>query len=347
MAPLSLLVTPPTLIHISLAYISPESRYFDRIIHLHSQRTLRVSVPSRTNIHSLPAELLLLIRASLQLQLADTFQARTARALQAYERSMRDLLCAHCRAYNEEVFGGSVWQWEGFSGGCSCDQIGKERDRRQKPPQSSIPNEFMDPQHWIEAYLSGRYRHFSARPDTSAVGVWDLVQEVLQTLGCEIVEPNSSLQSSSIHQSQTTLLALLSHWGHFPTWICRPKFLMVAPLPSNKSFSGSEAIRTGLVLSHLRRELGLDNHLRGDVEREDRANPLIAVTSSLEPTSFSPERRGDRKKLNSYFLFPCFMCPSALFLLFVQSMTECISMPLAFLVTVVCFYSRPGTLRLL
>jgi hypothetical protein len=353
-----ILVTPSTLMHASLAYWSPESMYFDSLISRHSMCTLRVRSISRTTILSIPPELLLLIRSHLHIAITTQLTSRTAHALRDYEVSLRELLCPDCCFYNDDVFGSNVWNWEGFSGPCSCDFIGKDRSRDSVVVQKDLspqpfPKQFIDRQHWVETYLTREYSHLvSSSPSplssskfSPSVGVWSVVDEVLREFGCMVVR--DSLPSHSLTRSQG-MFVLLRNLGRSSPWLYRPTHQAVVPLPFTGRAKEMDRCSREIILNRVRRELCLDHELEFEgagcdsgQEESDAVHHSRPAVHAFGDPSF------EGKSTKSYPTARIPLCACTLLLPFVQAVSACITMPLAFVVTVVCFYCKPGALRLL
>lgn len=102
----------------ALAELSPEMQTFDDI--------LDRGCPSSPSTHTLPTEIMLLVREELQLSLIAQAVDLSARALDAYDASVRHSLCGDCLTYNQDVFGDDIWRWQ-WSGPCAC-----RADRRRR-----------------------------------------------------------------------------------------------------------------------------------------------------------------------------------------------------------------------
>ena len=190
----AILTSRSTLMHASLAHISQELQTMDFIIRSASSA-------------SLPPEILIIIRSWLFPIITTQLLAQSASALLAYEKSLRNLLCPDCVAYNFDIYGPDIWQWEQFSGACACLEI--VEPGRQGPTQSHSkhtkqpnlgsmlnPKQFYDSFQWLEHHLSNettlrtiKYRGYrrSAPPDSvSLTNIWDIVDDVLREFNCEI-----------------------------------------------------------------------------------------------------------------------------------------------------------------
>ena len=154
---------------------------------------------------SLPTEILIIIRNWLSPIITAQLLAQSATALLAYERSLRNLLCPDCVAYNLDIYGPDIWHWEQFSGACACLEIvepgrqghDQSHSKHTKPNLSMLnPKQFYDSLQWLEHHLSNetalrtiknRGYHHSASPDSvSMTNIWDVVNDVLREFNCEI-----------------------------------------------------------------------------------------------------------------------------------------------------------------
>ena len=190
----AILTSRSTLMHASLAHISQELQTMDFIIQ------------SASNA-SLPTEILILIRSWLFPIITAQLLVQSATALLAYEKSLRNLLCPDCVAYNLDIYGPDIWHWEQFSGACACLEIvepGRQGHARHISKPTKLepnlgmlnPKQFYDSLQWLEHHLSNetalrpiKYRgyHRSASPDSvSLMNIWDIVNDVLREFNCEI-----------------------------------------------------------------------------------------------------------------------------------------------------------------
>ncbi|KAH9486334.1 hypothetical protein JR316_0000398 [Psilocybe cubensis] len=203
------------LMHASLAYLTDEIRTIDDIIHY----------PSSTGKPCLPNEILLMIRGWLFPSMTAQFMRQSVSALEAYEYSLCEMLCSDCLAYNVDIYGPDIWNWEQFS--CACTPAGNEdphghrraringtykqerHDCEQTINWKTIPDSilldekhFADPEDWLESYLSkeagrmisriGRRGRQHLLPGFSeycrrspSVNIWEVVGFVLRELDCE------------------------------------------------------------------------------------------------------------------------------------------------------------------
>jgi hypothetical protein len=182
----AILTSRSTLMHASLAHISQELQTMDFIIQ------------SASNA-SLPTEILIIIRSWLFPIITAQLLAQSATALLAYEKSLRNLLCPDCVAYNLDIYGPDIWHWEQFSGACACLEIVEPGRQKHAQIHTSKPNlgmlnpkQFYDSLQWLEHHLSNetalhtiKYRHSS--PDSvSLTNIWDIVNDVLREFNCEV-----------------------------------------------------------------------------------------------------------------------------------------------------------------
>ena len=319
--------------HATVAYLSPELQTFDAVVRLHSQHRLHIDSPSHTTLLSIPPELLLLIRAQLMPLITTHLCELSMAALSQYESSLRNLLCTECRSYNDDIFGSDVWQWENFSGPCACHEIGGKGSRKQaashstKCPPRPDPNQFTDPRHWLESYLSCRLSN-SPLPSTR---IWKAVSDVLLDFGCAIETGNDTSRSSA---EQEGGLVSLVNGRRPPAWIYRPRFLSVIPAMTRECGD----IRAQAVnLSRARRALGLDYEYPED---------LKSKLAACEKGVFRHTSRSMTDRRLVTFKLPF---PHSTATIVVRPISVCLAFPLAtttFLLTIMCYYARPGAVRL-
>ncbi|KAF9074992.1 hypothetical protein BDP27DRAFT_1316309 [Rhodocollybia butyracea] len=197
----ALVIPGSTLMHASLAYLSPELRTMDSII------------SSSHTSPRIPLELLLLIRSYLLVHATDHLIFRSSAALQRYEKSLRYLLCSECTAYNEHVYGSDIWEWQQFSGACACFASSISSSIFLQGMNSSFPNfsplnpkKFTNRHHWLEFYLSMKAVRFTRRSGSQPKIIWELVSRVLDDFGCQ-----------SVHTEERQLdSVLVVPYKHFP-----------------------------------------------------------------------------------------------------------------------------------
>ncbi|KAJ6601348.1 hypothetical protein DFH09DRAFT_560867 [Mycena vulgaris] len=322
---MSLMTTRSTLMHAALARVSPELREFDVL----AFGALRLRTRSRPRLlSSMPTEILLLIRSQLLPILITHFIATSAAVLQTYEASLRHLICPQCTFYNEYVYGPDVWTWH-LSGPCSCAPHPAHTHR-----PGLNPTQFRDRHHWLEAYLSRQSLHFRglSPQSSSPAAIWDVVTDVLRSeFGCEAVRKNPSRRGGG--------MALLSRWDR--------QSILVVPLhsthaPYQKSATGEYCNWTTRALfRRLERDLGLS---------WDYTEPRHTFHGLTPPQSFCPTF-----EIPASTQTPCGDVPiiAAVLLQFLEAITTpfsaIFSVLLSFVAlffTVLCYYSRPGALRL-
>ncbi|KAI0320384.1 hypothetical protein OF83DRAFT_604766 [Amylostereum chailletii] len=110
MSPPALHVSRSFLAHAVLAHISPELSSLDAIIALRSASLLRTDQP-KTSIASLPAEILLLVRAFLLPALTDALLTQTTDAYADSLLARARRLCSECLEYNVQVYGPDALAW--------------------------------------------------------------------------------------------------------------------------------------------------------------------------------------------------------------------------------------------
>ncbi|KAJ7729237.1 hypothetical protein DFH07DRAFT_184317 [Mycena maculata] len=312
---MALLTTRSTLMHAALAHVSPELREFDFL----AFEKLRRRTPLRSlSLSSMPAETLLLIRSHLLPVLITHFIATSAISLQHYEASLRHLICPQCTSYNEYVYGLDVWKWH-LSGPCSCSP-------HTSQPRRPNPKQFRDRHHWLETYLSRkslRFRGLSPQSSHSSPAIWEVVVEVLGVFGCEAIGRKRSRRGAGT--------PLLSRWDR--------QSILVVPLhtthTSHDSLDADAHCRwtTRVLFGRLERDLGL---------LCDYNEPHHRLPSLTPPQNFCAAF-----ELQASTQLPCLN--AATFLLRVlETIVAPLSAFLSFvtlLLTVLCYYSRPGALR--
>lgn len=152
--------------HACLAHLSSEIQTIDYVI-----QAIPGSAPY--NAPTLPTEILLLIREWLFPLVTAHLVQKSTTALEAYEHSLRNLLCPDCIVYNLDIYGPNIWQWEQFHGACACLETSESPPPppptsvdvgfgRHHPPKGLTmvtvatpnPKQFTNAQHWLETYLS-------------------------------------------------------------------------------------------------------------------------------------------------------------------------------------------------
>ncbi|KAG6851375.1 hypothetical protein H0H93_005773 [Arthromyces matolae] len=174
------------LMHTALAYLTPEIRTFDLILQGSLNGTLHIKP-------SLPAEILLAIRFHLFPVTVTHLFERSHLALAHYESSLRKSLCQECLAYNQEVYGPDVWEWEHFTGACSCggNRFGVDKSRTGHVRALEYYNlwkqkqTFPDCSTWLELYLSLESARLAAG-NPSIHSIWDVVTLTLKDHGCRL-----------------------------------------------------------------------------------------------------------------------------------------------------------------
>ncbi|KAK7058592.1 hypothetical protein VNI00_002228 [Paramarasmius palmivorus] len=200
--------------HISLACFSDEVQALDTII----------SCPHLRSQSSLPIELLLHIRLYLLVHITDHLIIRSYTALQRYESTLRQLLCAECLSYNQYVYGEDVWHWTEFTGACRCDEarrylLASPADYTLSAFSNALsipslnPKRFVDRQEWLEHYLSCKSLRFTTNtlsaihPHSQGV-IWDLVATVLDEFRCRSIRKQARLsrRQSRAEESEVVLI---------------------------------------------------------------------------------------------------------------------------------------------
>ena len=349
-----IITSKSTLMHACLAYMSPELSAIDCII----RNPYTKSNPSPRQV-TLPTEILLLIRGWLLPTITAQLIKQSTTALAVYEQSLRDLLCADCIAYNVDIYGQDIWQWEQFSGACSCNP-GPEnhmpfRNTNRMTWRNSIhnsrmgrgitsldPQKFTDAEHWLESYLyqaatlfeakrRGLRHEWSVASGTRAgppIDIWDVVHAALREFDCEVTgefdkrkHTRNPVGRGQFHFNRNLVQVIPSH-------------LRDEAHPSSDTLWRAEA--------NLRRA-GVDLGLL-----LEEPHPLVI------PVKFSPHstrRLRWPSASNSCYkgqdimeLFQTF------FQLLASLLAVCLSLPITFAtlaLTILCFYSRPRSFRIL
>jgi hypothetical protein len=312
------------LMHSSLACLSPELQTFDSIIR---------RPPSEMH---LPVEILMHIRSYLLPVMTGHFMQRSTSALTRYESSLRDLLCSDCIAYNQVVYGPDIWQWEHFTGACNC--IGIRHDARRSgifdPPEYlqvyPDPQQFATAMDWLEFYLTlessrlKRSQSYQGHP----LGIWDVVEQVLRDHGCYIFRgPAAGSRLYPGGDANSVVIAAL------PSYLERN---------GEEIEMGDEDDTARQILYQARRDLGLSLDCDRDSQISEEAPRPRHVTRfpSHPMSSQSPS------VATSLIQTQCLVVLHTTAALIMALM----SLPLTFAtvaLTILCFYSKPRSLRIL
>jgi hypothetical protein len=334
----AILTSRSTLMHASLAHISQELQTMDFLIQ------------SASNASSLPTEILIIIRSWLCPIITAQLLAQSATALLAYEKSLRNLLCPDCVAYNLDIYGPDIWQWEQFSGACACLDIvepgrqGHAASHTQSLSNHTKPNlgmlnpkQFYDSLQWLEHHLSNetalrtiKYRgyHRSASPDSvSPTNIWDIVDDVLREFNCEINHESDAYSRIERGQSKN-----------------KRDIVQIIPLQHGGLHSETETEtdanwRAYILLRRASRDLGL--HLEYpqyfDASRSI-ASPFTYRWTNSSDTCIPFFHHYPKDLVSEVF---CFITSFAAVFL---------SLPITFAtltLTILCFYSKPQSFRIL
>lgn len=354
--PFAITASKATLMHACLAHLSPEVDTLDEIIHNAPTK----STPSQV---ILPTEILLLIRELLFPMITAHLIQQSTDALNAYEDSLCSLLCQDCIAYNLDIYGPNIWQWEQFTGPCACVEIESPPGHRQSTTigltlrqgqrhtkttshdtASPSPKQFTNAQHWLEAHLSRqavlrverRGRAFPSESDSqtapsAADAIWVAVALVLREYNCEAVREPDEKQSILTNSARGT--------SQYKTDV-----VQVIPVTSSNSDHTSLPLdladsdwRARAILRRATRDLCLESkdpfgaHLRDASSFDARQCQLHPITSKA-PTN------------HHQHLF------QALLGIIGSLAAACLSLPITFAtlaLTIVCFYSRPRSFRII
>ncbi|KAF8167422.1 hypothetical protein B0H34DRAFT_681808 [Crassisporium funariophilum] len=331
-----------TLMHASLAHLSQELQTMDFIIQSASTRSIYFKTAA-----ALPTEILLIIRDCLFPLITSHLVAQSAAGLAAYEQSLYDLLCADCVAYNLDIYGPDVWQWEQFSGPCACTEIEGYRHARTTCVQlrhghqkfAVNPKQFSDSLQWLEHHLSLEARSRSeskqlgsrtVSQEPRSVDIWDVVGDVLQQFNCEAVreadDNNRTLAEKGLSKDKRALVQIVP----------AQRVLNIA--------TGDNHWEARVSLNRACRDLGL----------------LLEYPEAIDAcgSNNSPFTRRSRWACasNTYCKSEFFAHPSNVldivqdFVTFMASIAAaCLSIPVTFatmLMTILCFYSKPRSLRI-
>jgi hypothetical protein len=328
----TILTSKSTLMHASLAHISQELQTVDSIIH------------SASNA-SLPTEILIIIRSWLFPIITAQLLAQSANALLAYEKSLRNLLCPDCVAYNLDIYGPDIWHWEQFSGACACLEIvepGRQghtqsHSKHTEPSLGMLnPKQFYDSLQWLEHHLSNetakrtiKYRGYHASPDSvSLTNIWDIVDDVLREFSCEINHESDGynrIERGQLKNKRDIVQIIpLQHDG----------------LDSEKFTETDANWRAYILLRRASRDLCLflEYPQYFDASRSV-ASPFTRHRTNSSDTYIIPSFYHHPKDLVSEVF--CFITSFAAALL---------SLPITFAtltLTILCFYSRPQSFRIL
>ncbi|KAJ6486123.1 hypothetical protein C8R47DRAFT_529584 [Mycena vitilis] len=316
---MALITTRSTLMHAALAHVSPELREFDLLAFGKLRRRV---LSRRQSLSSMPIEILLLIRTHILPVLIAHFIAISSTSLQHYEASLRRLICPQCRLFNEYVYGLDVWKWH-LAGPCSCAAIIPRVRRRPNPKQ------FRDRHHWLETYLSRkslRFRGLSAQSPSSSAAIWNIVSDLLGVFGCEVIRMDSGRRGPG--------MPLLSRWDR--------QSILVVPAQSTRASLGAQEYCSWTVpvlLGRLERDLGLSRDYsepcRGATDLSARSYTAVErATSTLSPSDDAPVVREILAQILDAIAAPL----TAIFSILLSFVT--------LFFTVLCYYSRPGALRL-
>jgi len=332
------------LMHASLAHISRELQTMDFII-------------QNTSNASLPTEVLIIIRGWLFPMITAQLLAQSATALLSYERSLRNLLCPDCVAYNFDIYGPDVWHWEQFSGACACLDIvepGQQAHVRGLHVQGHgkrtnnntgllNPKQFHDSLQWLEHHLSTTLRTIKHRHSTfsNSIGsrqatltnIWDVVDNVLREFNCQVNHESDDMRAYNLVKREQ----------------CKIKRDIVQIIPlqydlDSEKITGAEADanwRAYISLRRASRDLGL---------LLDYPQSFDASRSIASPfTRRSRWTSSSDTYIQSFYHHPEDLVPEV-FCFITSFAAAFLSLPITFAtltLTILCFYSKPRSLRIL
>lgn len=354
--PHSVFVSKSTLLHTSLAYISPELETMDDII----LNAYTQSIPGKI---ALPTELLLLIRGCLLPIITAQLIKRSTLALMTYEQSLRDLLCPDCISYNFDIYGPDIWQWEQFNGACACvepvetsilagsrNSIGLAKqsfptyqEKTTSGPGILNPKQFVDASHWLESYLSreaalrvsshevDQLGSSGSRPIPTIDSIWNVVSLMLLDYGCEPLR-----EHDDPIRSRTRLMQRQFHFQRdlvqiFPLQRVARSSLQVAS-QDERDWQAQDTLHRAV------REMSLIF---------DYTNEFNAYGSHLIPPSYLI--RWPSTSNGCYTGQDMVDLTKSLFHFLISLALACLSVPITFAtlaVTILCFYSRPRGYRM-
>lgn len=299
---------------------------------------------------SLPTEIIIIIRNWLFPIITAQLLTQSATALLAYEKSLRNLLCPDCVAYNLDIYGTDIWHWEQFSGPCACLDIvepGRQGQAQSHSSKHTSPNlgmlnpkQFYDSLQWLEHHLSNetalrtiKYHgyHRSASPDSVLpTNIWDIVNDVLREFDCEINHESDAYNRIERGQSKNkrdiVQIIPLQHDG----------------LDSEKNTETETDAnwRAYISLRRASRDLGLllEYPQYFDASRSIASPSTRRWTNSESSDTFIPSFYHHPKNLVSEVF--CFITSFA---------AAFLSLPITFAtltLTILCFYSKPQSFRI-
>ena len=310
------------------------------------------SIIQNTSNTPFPTEILIVIRGWLFPMITAELLAQSATALLAYEKSLRNLLCADCVTYNFDIYGPDVWHWEQFSGACACLDIvepGKQQIHAQSYGKCGKPNldntgslnpkQFYDSLQWLEHHLSNEtalrtkhrgYYHSIISSDSSAVcsrqatltNIWDVVDNVLREFNCKVNhESGDNMRVCSRGQSKN-----------------KRDMVQIIPLQHDLDSETDANWNTYILLRRASRDLGL----------------LMEYPQSFDASRSIayPFTRRSRWTNSSDTYIPSFyqdLIPQG-FRFITSFAAALLSLPITFAtltLTILCFYSKPRALRIL
>ncbi|PPQ71652.1 hypothetical protein CVT24_007843 [Panaeolus cyanescens] len=364
---MSITVSRCLLLHSVLAYKSAEIRTLDEIIFAANH--------PQAPCPSLPRELLLLVRSWLLPGIIEGLMEESSAAMALYQRSLRDLLCTDCIAYNADIYGPDIWQWDQFTGPCACINHRQSPGSHRRLEHNGLhttalpnPKQYLDAYHWLENHLSlrvvpglhpsiiSRGHHASSdtlSPVTTSISsvqsdIWGMVYEVLRGYECEVVretDHGTTASSRCSRTKQTPSKRAVIRIVPLPTSITAE----VTGIPYRSSmglisqFSEEERWRQDTLIRRVRRDLGLCMDYSDTFER----------SFLIDRTALHGHGHGRRplEVSTMFFLHSLSIRPLCQSLHLTASLAAaCLSLPITLAtvaLTIICFYSRPKSFRLL
>jgi len=341
--------------HACLAQLSNELQTMDWII--------RASSIPRASTHkniNLPTELLLLIRENLIPIITNNIYIRSISALSTYEMSLRDLLCPDCLAYNEEIYGPDIWQWDQFSGPCACTDD-EERVQSQRWKDGVVPNPkvFTNSQHWLESHLSTQAEGLRGgsrqNPESDSPLIWEIVAVVLQKYGCALHGDDIHPVGGPIMTGRVGSRGLSSRTRDSTVVHISPLSSRLRQLELEDIGEGEkdgETYRANVIFHRAKRDLGLSLEY---MEVFDLRKPAVASSPqrATSPRGICRDGRGTSSKRAVSALYRSAgmveLSISALHV-FTAIIASVLALPVTFVtftLTMLCYYLRPVSLRIL
>ena len=238
----------------------------------------------------------------------DHLLQRSTVALAQYESTLRSLLCQDCVAYHQDVYGPDIWQWERFSGPCFCSRGPKGCTSKLEAPGYW---DSLNPHRRFNdrsSWLEFYLSFEASQLSAHFSSIWDVVDTVLREYYCQIY-------NRAADHSLT------------------PSTVSIVPIPTSVAlFRGPEHAKAAL--HRAIRDLAFSYEYQNGLE-------LWKGEASARPR-VPPSKHHFMSPLHARCVYALH---EALDLL-----TSCLTFPLAFaaaILTLLCYYSKPRSLRLI